>query len=91
MLSKVSPNEILKINLALMQLAIVWWKINATHRNLILIAWVCTGWPKKGEWDFSQNNYHGRKTLNYSKIQKNTFMIDIEAHSCQTAKNLMNK
>ena len=37
------------------------------------------------------NNCHGRKTKDFSKIQKMAFTVDIQAPLCQTAKNLMNK
>ena len=49
------------------------------------------GGAKKSGVRFFFNNYHGRKTLNFSKIQRMTFIIDIQAPSWQTARKLMNK
>jgi hypothetical protein len=34
---------------------------------------------------------HGRKIIDFSKIRKMTFTIDVKASSCQETKNFMQK
>ena len=56
--------------------------------KIATLYWKVPFLKKKG---LNLNHRHGRKIIDFSKIQIMTFTIDIRALSCHKAKNLMNK